>query len=420
MKIIASILSLCVFSQAWTPVIQNEFSLWKEPLIRIAHSDSSMPRINADEFCISLMRSAQKLGKAQCRIDGELERDSAFSKYLVWIGKNVDPRITPHNLVPRNSQVARQLRNISDDYLLVFSRNGDTTWITLFTGANSEAAALGFEIQKIADYPSIAERLGQTWFDGTPEKKLSAKEKEAAAIEPDASYGATPLLDSWIAIGGGWSQARIPLTPYSWYKNKLNQRIRYYRNTSDSLSGWNFLEDESPLLSLRAGFTWHGFIGGELFALRTTHKMKIDESDSIYQELDHWSYTRYEVGLTVHATLHHKLSQDFELQPHAFLGFHYSFLNEDIALKNGFEESAQYKSRIEFKPFYKGAIFGIGNRLVWKEHFAVETRAGLNNRGRSLDREPSEDAAPEPTIIAGSTLDCFISASLEYHWLKHR
>lgn len=412
------LLGLPTVLAAFETVFREEYPVWQSPTVEIVHADTAAPRVNADEFCRALLRSQPALGRAQCRIGGEWERDTLANQYLAWVGKNLDPRLGAENLIARQPNVADRLRKMDDTYLLLVSRRSDTTWLLLYTGSRPEPVALGYQREKGFDALRLAEQLGQTWLSASPQRRLSNQEKVAAAIEPDASFGETPTLDTWIGLGGGWSQARIPLTPYSWYKGKLNERVRYYRNTSDSLSGWNFLEDESPLLTVRAGFTWHGFIGGELFAVRTTHRMKIDENDSIYQELDHWDFTRYEMGLTVHATLRKKLSPRWELQPHAFIGFHYSMLREDIAAKSGYTESDQYRNRIRFEPFYKGAIFGIGNRLLWNGSIALESRMGISNRGRSLDREPSEDAAPEPTTIAGATLDCFISASLEYHWRR--
>lgn len=416
------LLAFTVPTIAWETVFQQSISVWKNPVIRCVHADTTMPRVNADQFCQALVRSAPELGRSECRIEGDWERDSLVSKYLAWAGRNMDPRVKPINLSARHPHVSERLRKLDDEYLLLFSRNQDTTWVVLYTGNSAEPQAISYQIEPRFNAEGIAEQIGQTWFSAAPERRLSAKEKAAAAIEPDISFGETPTFDTWVSLGGGWSQATIPLTPASWYKGKRDQRIRYYRNTTDSLSGWNFLEDESPLISIRTGFTWQGFVGGEIFALRTTHKMKIDTRDPIYEELDHWNFTRYEIGLTVHATLRKTLAEHWEIQPHAFVGFHYSILQEDIALKPSVDEaSAQYRNRIQFEPFYKGAIFGLGNRLVWSGFLALETRIGLNNRGRSLDKEEgTEDAAPEPTIIAGSTLDCFISASLEYHWLRRK
>ncbi|HSQ40646.1 MAG TPA: hypothetical protein VLM37_00030, partial [Fibrobacteraceae bacterium] len=208
---------------------------------------------------------------------------------------------------------------------------------------------------------------------------------------------------------------RIPFTPKSWYSSKLNDRVSRYRIVKDSLSLWSFLEDGSPLVTLRAGFTWNSFIGMELFGVRTVHDVKLAD-DTLYDELDHWSFTRYEVGLTTHITGHKQWLPVLESQPFFFLGFHLSFLSEDIGLKDGDEASDYYKRRITFASYYKGALIGVGHRLVWNRRLAFETRMGLNNRGKFLDTEPSSDAVAEPTVIGGSTLDCFLSASLEYHW----
>jgi hypothetical protein len=55
-------------------------------------------------------------------------------------------------------------------------------------------------------------------------------------------------------------------------------------------------------------------------------------------------------------------------------------------------------------------------RTILLDHYGIDLRAGIAGRGRILDREPSVDAVAEPTVIGGSTIDCFIQLGLEYHW----
>ena len=105
------------------------------------------------------------------------------------------------------------------------------------------------------------------------------------------------------------------------------------------------------------------------------------------------------------------------ISPFAFFGFQYSFLAENIELKDNVKKpSAAYSTRIEFEDVYKGGVFGIGSRFLFKKNFGLVFRTGITTRGRSEDTTPDPNAVAEPTIIGGLTVDCFINAGIEYHW----
>ena len=105
------------------------------------------------------------------------------------------------------------------------------------------------------------------------------------------------------------------------------------------------------------------------------------------------------------------------ISPFAFFGFQYSFLAENIELKDNVKKpSAAYSTRIEFEDVYKGGVFGIGSRFLFKKNFGLVFRTGITTRGRSEDTTPDPNAVAEPTIIGGLTVDGFINAGIEYHW----
>ena len=413
-------------SWAASTVFEQEHVTWLDPELQLAFTDSVHQQFSADDFCRNLAVTEPDLGRPQCRFAGEWERDSSAHLYLQWLGRNLDARLKPEHLVTRDPAVSERLRKLDDRYLITFTQRGDTLWAALFSGRRtfeqavnlSAPAALTAFTPVPADAKALAQLVATAWFSHHSTPRLNEKEKAAAELAPDESYGESPRFDRWVSLGAGWSQGSIPLTPSSWYANRIKDHVSDYGRVQDSLSLWSFITDESVLYTMRAGFTWNGFVGAEAFATQTHYRAKLDPSDTVYNELAHWNYTRTEVGLTVHGVWREVLSENVETQPYTFLGFHYSFLSEDIAVKAGRTPSDQYRYRVQFMPFYKGAIFGIGNRLMWYGTIAIDTRAGFSNRGRSLDREPSPDAVVEPTIIGGSTLDCFISASLEYHWRK--
>jgi hypothetical protein len=418
-RTLLTIIILTGIALAFSPTYKLPWTQWKSPEIAIAFSDSLHSPINPEDFCLSLVRVQSALGRPQCRIAGDWERDSASRVYLQWLGKNMDARVVDNHLLARNPAVMERLRRLDDQYLLVLSERNDSLWVAFFTGARISPNSIGAISPIPKDSRELAEIIAATWFTESPEPRLTPEQKKAISVAPDQAYAANHAFDAWIGLGIGWSQGSIPLTPSSWYASKLKDRIQKYRTVDDSLSLWSFLEDESPLQTVQAGFTWNGFIGAEAFLTRSNHQAKVDNSDTLYNELAYWDYTRYEFGMTAHITTHYSLPYSFEAMPHAFLGFHYSYLFEHIAVKDaasGREPSQSYDRRIHFLPFYKGAIFGVGNRILWKGTLALDTRTGISNRGRSLDREPSPDAVTSPTIIGGSTLDCFVSATLEYHF----
>ena len=107
-----------------------------------------------------------------------------------------------------------------------------------------------------------------------------------------------------------------------------------------------------------------------------------------------------------------------DINPYIFLGFQYSFFVEDIAVKDEVKEPSQaYKKRVEFEEVYKGALLGIGSQFIFAKHYGINIKAGISSRGRDIYSDPSPDAAAEPTTIGGSTIDCFVSLGLEYHWI---
>ena len=422
MRMLPLILCTCTMSFSFQDVFHQEWIHWRDPQIQIV-SVNLPTTLQVNEFCLSLALENPNLGHPDCRVGGEWLRDSASAVYIQWLQANANPHLTPHDLASRNKSVVQRLHELDDKYLLILYKRGDTLWSQLYSGARTipttarptEPIAMGFMQATNPDAKSIATAL-TSWFSGSTQVRLNDDEKKFQAAQPDLAYSEVPDLDTWIGLGIGWSQAQIPLTPSSWYAIRKD-RVQNYRFVKDSSSAWSILEDRVPTQNINLGFTWSGFLGLELFAVRSVHDVKYNALDSAYLDLDHWRFTRTEFGLTAHMNYPYKISPSFEWDGFAFLGFHYSILSEDIALRKGAIASSDYKYRIGFEDSYKGAIFGVGNRLLWSHRLGLEARLGISNRGKNLDQEPSADAVSEPTIVGASTLDCFISAALEYHLL---
>lgn len=417
MKIFPSLLAVLIFSAelfAGDIFFKTPFILWSDPDILLWSPDSAVP-LNPKEFSLSLKRNNGGIGNPSVRIAGEWERDSNAALYSKWLRNNLEPKIPAENLKARDPKVQKKIASIEDRILLFMARRGNSLVIALFdeTGfAPKIAGSLPYNEDKI----QLGDDIAETFFGGSTKRRLSAEERKRKAVEPDEYFSEIPKFHGWVGIAGGYTQAQIPFTPDSWYRSHLKSRIKNYRNTKDSLSSWNFLEDSSPVLNVYAGGLWYDFIGAEIFFRFSSHDAKTDDRDTVYRELDHWTFYRYEVGLSLLFSHRFHVRKNIDILPHASLGFLYSFLSESIDTKSGREPSSAYKSRIEFKDFYKGAILSAGVRGLFFEHYGIDLRAGIAGRGRLLDKEPSVDAVAEPTEIGGSTIDCFIQLGFEYHW----
>lgn len=417
MKIFSALLTVLFFSTelfARDIFFKTPFILWSDPDILLWSPDSAVP-LDPKEFSLSLKRNNGGIGNPSVRIAGEWERDSNASLYSKWLGNNLEPKIPVENLKARDPKVQEKIASIEDRLLLFMTRRGNSLVIALFdetSFAPKIAGSLPYNEDKI----QLGDDIAETFFSGSTKRRLSAEERKRKAVEPDEYFSEIPKFHGWVGIAGGYTQAQIPFTPDSWYRSHLKSRIKNYRNTKDSLSTWNFLDDSSPVLNVYAGGLWYDFIGAEIFFRFSSHDTKTDDRDTVYRELDHWTFYRYEVGLSLLFSHRFHVRKNIDILPHASLGFLYSFLSESIDTKSGREPSSAYKARIGFKDFYKGAILSAGVRGLFFEHYGIDLRAGIAGRGRLLDKEPSVDAVAEPTEIGGSTIDCFIQLGFEYHW----
>lgn len=406
---------LVTYLQASETLYNNHYTVWKDADILIWSPDSNLV-ISPKEFCLSLKRINATIGEPKCRVFGEWDRDSTASLYSQWLKQNLDENVEAEHLRARKPQMIEKLNSLEDKTVIYLTKKGNQLYVALFEELSSSPKAvkiLPYEKQPIEQ----SEIIAKAFFKAKAERRLTKEERKKKAEEPDPFYTETSKHQSWVGFAYGKTQATIPLTPDSWYKNKLNSRIKNYRNTKDSLSLWNFIEDESPLLTFYVGRTWLDFIGAEFFYRLSFHEAKIDETNSVYQELDYWKFTRHEIGISLVFSRNYKTFSFLETIPYAFLGFQYSFFIESIALKeNVVEPSHYYENRIKFKDSYKGALFGIGTHLVFFKHYGLNLKAGIGSRGRILDSDPSVESASEPTIIGGSTADCFASIGFEYYW----
>ncbi len=393
---------------------RSPYVLWQDPEVLLWTPDSTVP-LEAKEFALSLKRGNGGIGNPSVRVAGEWTRDSNAALYAKWLGNNLERGLPAEYFKARNPEVQRKISGVEDKYLLYLSKKGNSLLVALFDESSYAPKAAGV-LPYHADKIQLGDEIAEMFFEGSASRRLTKEERAKKSTEPDEFYAELPKFRWWVGAAGGYTRAKIPFTPDDWYRRKLDSKIKNYRNTRDSLSAWNFLEDGSPLLNVYAEANWYDFIGAELFFRFSEHEAKIDERDSVYSELDEWTFYRFEIGIGLVLSHRIPLGKKVDLMPHVSLGFLYSFFSESINTKSGYEPSGAYKSRFEFKEFYKGALLSAGVRGIFFDHYGVDLRAGIAGRGRILDREPSVDAVAEPTEIGGSTIDCFIQLGLEYHW----
>jgi len=404
-KIIIIAFLITLNSNATEPAVwqDGEFLLWSYGKRYISTTD----------FCFALRYENEKIGNPTCYEAGDFERDTTVSLYAKWLNTNLDTRLAPEDLRPRNVHVVDRLSKLKDNNLIFSTTKNDKVWFLLFDETSSDP-------KRIATFPltqdsaKIARKLASDWFGGKPQRRLSDSEREAKAKEPDEYFAEQPMYDVWIGAGLGHTQAKVPLTPNNWYNHKLNSKIKNYRDVDDSTSVWFFIKDSSPIYRAYIGGSLYDFIGLEFEFRRSSHSAKVDESDfdtlgvSIYKELDHWDFNRYELLLSLEFMRVFMPIPQIEIEPHASASIIYSFFTEDIDFKGkpGTEAYNSYKARFKFESHYTGVALNLGLRTAFFKNYAVDFCAGLANRGTSIvTRE----------VIGSSTYDAYIAAGLEYH-----
>lgn len=409
------LLTLASVASAGKVYFDSKWTLWKDADILIWNTGKDLP-IEPKEFCLSLRRSNSGIGDPKCRTLGEWERDTIAIRYGNWLSANMEPGLAAGYLKARHPSMSAKLQAIEDKIVMFISDKGSELQIAIFDETSSEPKAGGV-VPMNADKIALGDEIASTFFDRNTTRRLSKEERAKKLTELDDFYKEVPTFRAWAGISAGFAQAQIPFTPDNWYSSHTRSQVRNYRITKDSVSLWNFIDDSTPLYTLYVGGTWYGFIGGEIFYRYSSHKVKTDDRDTVYKELDYWDFSQHEIGLNVMFSQTFEPLKWFDIHAFAFLGFQYSFYSEDIALKDDNKKpSKAYESRIKFEDAYKGALLGIGSQFVVLDHYGFSIRTGISSRGKDVYTEPSPDAAAEPTTIGASTVDWFISFGLEYHW----
>ncbi|MDR2555203.1 MAG: hypothetical protein LBC64_07215 [Fibromonadaceae bacterium] len=350
------------------------------------------------DFCFALRYENERIGTPNCYEAGDLERDSVVSLYAKWLNANLDSRLKVEDLRPRNPHVLEKMRSLKDKNLLFSTVKGDKVWFLLFDETAAPKEITFFSVN--LDSSQIARKIASSWFGSTPQTRLSDSERAAKQKEPDKYYAEQPMHDFWFGTGAG-------RTKKTFNSKKFNSKIKNYRDVKDSTSAWNFITDSSPFFNVYIGGSMYDFIGFELEFRKSNHRAKIDESDTIYRELDHWKFNRYEFLLSLIFMTAYIPHPQIELKPHVSVSIVHSFFTENIALKDGIlEGSESYRERFDFESYYRGIALTLGLRTAFFKNYAIDLRTGFANRGTSMINQER---------IGRSTSDIFIAAGLEYH-----
>jgi len=395
-KIVISAVFLFLNSYAAHDVWKDgEFLLWSHGKLHISPAD----------FCFALRYENEKIGNPNCYEAGDWGRDTTASLYAKWLNTNLDTRLAPEDLRPRNPHIIERLQSLRDRNLLFSTVKDNQLWFLLYDETSMEPKEIAI-FPLSMDSAKIARKIASDWFGSTPRTRLSDSERAAKQKEPDEYFAEQPMYDVWLGIGTGWSRAKVPLTPNSWYKNKLNSRIKNYRDVRDSTSAWHFIEDSAPFYSAYIGGSLYDFIGLEFEFHRSSHKAKIDSSTA-YDELSHWTFNRYELLLSLVFMTVFMPHPQIEIEPYASASVIYSIFSEDIALKDGEPGSENYRERFEFESYYRGVALNFGLRTAFFKNYALNLRTGIANRGTSMVVQ---------NVIGSSTTDAYVAAGLEYHF----
>lgn len=415
MAFILALLAFAATSLAKDVYFNKHPVLWENADILIWTPDAQSP-VDPRELCLSLKRNNSGAGEPKCRLFGEWERDSVAMHYARWLQKNMDPALDEEYLHIRHPALMAKVQSLEDNIVLYLAESGSNINVAIFDETSTNPKVAG-SIAKNADKVALADKIASTFFSGKTKRRLSKEERQKLQDEPDDLYQEVPKFRAWAGVAIGYSQAHIPLTPDDWTESHTKSQVRNYRITKDSVSLWNFIEDDDPLLSAYVGGIWYGFIGLELQYRFAKHRVKTDDDDPVYDELDHWDFYQHEIGLNALFSRTYNIKSWLDISLLLILGFQYSFFVEDIALNDDVKEpSRAYKVRIRFEEAYKGGVIGGAAQFVFKKHYGIGIRTGISTRGRDMYVDPTPEAAAAPTIIGGSTIDWFVGLGLEYHW----
>jgi hypothetical protein len=412
-NLILILLFFPVLCLSYTKVFQSQEIPYYQDSEIILISESGLELPNLSKLCQELKNKYPESGNYRCRSGEDLLRDTLNSIYFNWLALNLNSSVQAAWLEARNPKVIQNLQSIQESYLIHAHQSNGFLWLSLFHGGQKGPVAL-YKFNSLGVSQGL-DQLINNIFRGSPRRILTPAEKLEAASRPDDYFRNQLPLDYYAGFSLGHTSADYFLLPDSWNTSARKNQVRNFRENSDSLSTWNWMEDESPLYTARLGISYARFIGATLVLKSSSHKVKYTR-DSLTSPIQDWSYNRYEVGLNTFLGHPIFLNDWAEVSARVLLGFHYSLPVETFDYKGSLPAAA--KNRFELENIYKGASAGIVLHSLFNERWGLYFETGIAGRGKTQDKDPSATEADTPQIIGGSTLDYFTSIGFEYNLRK--
>ena len=352
-----------------------------------------------DSLCAELRTVNPELGRPRCAVAGSLERNDAFRKYAAWLTANLRGNAASEDLEARHPEVRKILEDRRDDYLLLFKRSGNESWVVVFHDGKRGPSRL----VRSNDKGSL-DRIADL-FSGPAVPIPTEKEREEAMKEPIAFYRDQTPVDFALTVGAGgiWGVG-----------GHRGARIDHYTHNTDSASAWDWLHHASPALYVEYGVTYARFVGIGAFLEWSRFGMKYDEATN--PGIEEWTVDRFEFGVRTHLGYTWLLTEKLEINPYLLLGFHFTAYNDHVEWESGAKRPMDGVFELVA---VKGGSVGAGCALMHGGKWALRVETGLSNRSRKSRDNPVDGGALQDRP-AESTFELFLRGGLSWNMRKWR
>jgi hypothetical protein len=340
---------------------------------------------------------------------GSLERDSLAQSYFSWIQKNIHPQVNSLELRPRALNIQNKMRQDYQSYLLLLIPQGARIYALLFYGNHSYPLAVFHYPKK--DSAKLAQNLINDFFNQKVQQTPTLEQYEISQNAPNSYYETENELLWYFGFGIGYSAANPLLTPRNWasHEAKYNE-IEEFSYNNDTASAWNWISDQSPLWTIEGGLRYMDMLSLELQVRYTHHQAKIIENDSLYDQLDHWEFYRFEPALNagIGKSFNYHNWNVFLL---AQIGFLYSILMEDFSWKGELSDEANH--RFHFESLYSGSQAAVSAEFLYHKTIGLRLVTGIAHRG--LASASGTQDIEEPQKAGQTTLDYYSVVQILYY-----
>lgn len=394
-----------------------DYPLYNGGQILLLTPENKLP-FSVQDFCREIQKINPGDPAIRCRLAGEWARDTLVRNYLYWLKANLRPDLGEREILARDSAVRARLRSLGNEYLLILlsgvSNDGfdASDYALLYTSGNTTPSL----VIRYANgtLKTVSSVVIEDFFARQRVRMPTADEAEAARQAPNRYYQEQSVLDWYVGAGGGYTAANHPLTPRSWSGHETQETPVRYGEVADSISAWNWLEDQSRLLLLEGGVLYNRIIGGDLRVAYSRHSVKYDAKDSIHDPIQNWYYDRLELSILLKMGKTFYPAATLEIMPYGFLGYLYSFPIETFEIEDPAPDIADNRFKLENS--YSGGLVGIGLRTTWNGMLGISLKSGLAARGLPSKSGSTITSGQTPQTEAQRTIDYFTTFSIFWNW----